>query len=272
MHSPMQCLQKAGLVGDWQITPIVNGLSHQHFHLISEHEQLVLRMYRPQSLPWLDARHELHVLSAAANQGLAPELVYQSPDCDFFISRYMAHQPVQTLSLDSLTSLLSGVAKLPIHRCMTLSERYQGYVKQGLQHSPQKISAPQVQKIRQQAEHAIEQLESIHWPPAPAFLDWHEHNLLAAPDKLYLIDYEYACLTALPLELASLVESGLVKADDWPALHGFMQQLHGQHVSEKQLKLARIVYLSFCYLWYLAHQVDEPEEMELLLTRLQRLN
>lgn len=259
-------------MGRWQVKPIANGLSHQHFHLIGPDEQLVLRIYRQQNLPWLDAQHELKVLSAAASSGLAPELVYQSPDQGFFISRYVPHQPCQRLTGQQLIDLLEAVSGLPITKEMAISERYQLYLKQALANSPELKAEQRLLAVRHRAEQALTELEAQTWPPVPTFLDWHEQNLLAGEERLYLIDYEYACLTALPLELASLYESGLVLHEDWHKVQAFMENRYAQKVSSRQLTLARTIYLSLCYLWYLAHQVNEPQEMELLKQRLKALD
>ena len=271
--TPELCLQQAGLGIDWQIKPIENGLSHQHFHLCStdSEQQLVLRLYRQQQLPWLDVAHELQVLAAAAKQQLAPELVYVSAQQDFFFARYIAHQPLQALSLVQLSSLVTTVAQLPITRPMSLSLRYHMYLQQGIQRAPDALQSKRSLDVCQRAEQALKQLAAKPWRPVPCYLDWHEQNLLAGQEKLYLIDYEYACLSALPLELASLYESGLVPAGEWPELNQLMQNLHAQSVSDEELTQARILFLSLCYLWYLAHGVDEPRALDELAQRLRQI-
>lgn len=269
--SPQACIQKAGLTGTWQMEPIANGLSHDHYLLRQGQDKLVLRIYSQQHLPWLDAEHELRVLDVAANTGLAPDIVFCPPEMDFFISRYVDHQPVSQLNLTQLQELLRAVARLPIHKVMSMSERYQMYLQHAIRHEPERLDSAPLMALRARTEQVLAELESHTWAPVPSFLDWHEQNILATPDQIYLIDYEYACLTALPLELASLYESGLANPDDWPQLQQWIEMQQGQRVSERQLRLGRYIYLSLCFLWYLAHQVDEPYEIQLLEQRLQVL-
>ncbi|MCM2681381.1 hypothetical protein [Echinimonas agarilytica] len=282
MLTPEQCLKKSGLQGDWVIRSIDQGLSHSHYKVVAHEGREVravyaMRIYQTHDRPWLDHSHELNVLTQASNLGLAPQLIYRSADDNFFISEFIEHRPLKVctegsaLSFEQGRLLLAQLRQMTIERKMSMAERYTQYVLKARQLRPSVIHDPKFIHVCSVADRALSVLNLSQWQWQPVFLDWHEQNLLYTPQNLYLIDYEYCCLSALPLEMASLYESRLFDDHQWHQLKQWMEVTYNETVSELQLHAARILYLAMCYVWYIASDVNAEQDFPEILARIARL-
>lgn len=227
------------------ISPLGGGRSNQSFLLGSGGGKMVLRINAlATALPNPNRNVETRVWRAASEAGIAPQLLYAEPGGEFLVSTFVENDLPRHPQHDSN---LAVKALGLLQRCHQLAvdvpeidyaahiERYWQVIES------QDISLDP--KLAAQRDPMNELLEEICSDGAKKGLCHHDpvvENFVGTPERLYLIDWEYAARGLHVMDYAALVE-------EWGVEDHIVCQQAG--VAPKILAQARSFYRYLCNLW-----------------------
>ncbi|MXR67127.1 phosphotransferase [Shewanella sp. JBTF-M18] len=265
-----------------QIQVLSRGLSNQNYHLTNADNQLVLRV-NSQASSQISARdHEVANWRMAEQQGIAPELVYVSPDNRFYLSRFidteedwsrlMTANPAHPLQDECVTrpgaevlllDLLKGLGHLPLpENPISVTEQWLRYYRQLAQIAesldtggmPASYLEPwhkrwlALKAHQGRVEAVLEQLNACELAPQYSHRDLNPHNLLVSQGKLWCIDYEYACSSHPLVDLASVLATHRLSTEQ---RHRLILGYLNEHPKLNDKALAAIPCAMALY-WYFA--------------------
>jgi aminoglycoside phosphotransferase (APT) family kinase protein len=238
---------------------IGGGKVNRSFLVRTRRGRFVVRLNESTALdPGLDRERELVVQAAAANAGIAPQVIYASPDRTCLITEYLEgrlwtpHYFTRMRDLRSLGARLRMLHSVPppfITRFdpMASARRYADVI---LRSDP--ADAGRIGNLLERGDEALRRSGSHERAPCIAHSDLHHANVLTA-DRIYFIDWEFAHLGDPVWDLACIL-SYYPRA----AAHGNLlleaSGLAEKAVTEAELtELARVFSL-LTYLWYRARR------------------
>ena len=221
------------------------GLSNQSYLLKSDMGKLVLRINGTGSLlPVANRSDEINIWKAAAKQGIAPPLIFVDPENRYLVSTYihndLPQQPqLNTAFADQAFSLLESCHQLNVK---ALSINYLNHI----EHYWQIIEAknqPIKPDLINQRKPIQQTLDSLHNSNTPTGICHHDPvtaNFVGTPNRLYLIDWEYAANGLQIMDYAALATEWQI--DDTAILKktGF---------NKESLAMAKALYGYLCALW-----------------------
>ncbi len=236
--------------GDLPVKPEIvgqldGGRSNRNYLLKSGNQKLVLRLNGSNTLlPGSNRGSETNIWRAASAAGLAPPLLYTDEQQGILISRYiednLPSQPAANkLIIDQAFTLLRRCHQLQVDaHSLDLAEHIQQYW--------QLIEAkgrPADQRLLKQRIPMQDLLDSSHFKDAETGLCHHDPimaNFVGSPDRLYLIDWEYAANGLLVMDYAAL-------AVEWSIDEELVIAWSG--VDPELLTKAKKLYTYLCNLW-----------------------
>ena len=236
--------------GDLPVKPEIvgqldGGRSNRNYLLKSGNQKLVLRLNGSNTLlPGSNRGSETNIWRAASAAGLAPPLLYTDEQQGILISRYiednLPSQPAANkLIIDQAFTLLRRCHQLQVDaHSLDLAEHIQQYW--------QFIEAkggPADQRLLKQRIPMQDLLDSSHFKDAETGLCHHDPimaNFVGSPDRLYLIDWEYAANGLLVMDYAAL-------AVEWSIDEELVIAWSG--VDPELLTKAKKLYTYLCNLW-----------------------
>ncbi|ABV37356.1 aminoglycoside phosphotransferase [Shewanella sediminis HAW-EB3] len=291
-------LKLAGLnfTSESVVTPLVHGLSNQNYLINDGERNWVLRVNSSASSQLCDRQSEVRNWNIAAKQGLAPKLIYVSPDHAYYLSEYIqqAHQaqwgslltakPAHPLIDDAtlwpdaetlLLPFLRGVSRLPVPKNnIGVTKQWAIYrEKLALIAANQSTLSNSVQAVQWQESHMellalendiilwLEQLNACSHSDQYSHRDLNPHNLLYKEGRIYCIDFEYACSSHPLFDLAGVLSThALSTAQRHYLIEGYLDG-HPNLTSAAKAALpgAINIYWVFAACWSLLMAADSSD-------------
>ena len=206
---------------------------------------MVLRLHSSQPpIPGIKRHNETDIWRAASTQGIAPTLLYAGQLAEFLVSTYVkTNLPARPQNNEAVLArvfdLLEHCHKLRVNAASINYSRHVSQYWQTIEDKGQ-ISNPALVKKREPMRLLLEALlESdartglCHHDPVVA-------NFVGNPDKLYLIDWEFAARGLLVMDYAALcIEWGI---DDATIVKR-------TNIDGDLLSMAKALYEYLCALW-----------------------
>ncbi|UQY45710.1 thiamine kinase [Mixta hanseatica] len=190
----------------------LNGLTGLSGKVVSGQQRWLARRIPQQPIPFISRRREWHLLRRLTASGLAPHalainqrwlLLEWLPGETLSPAAFLARQP-------ELLALLTRLHHQPLSGYrLRLLPLLQHYWQQCRQRNPRWLR--RLRQLTRQGEPAPLRLGLLH-------MDIHPGNLLAHPDGLRLIDWEYAADGDIALELAAIIGGNALNAAQHTAL------------------------------------------------------
>jgi len=250
-------LQPEHIIDDWPdwstglrsrpvlLDEISGGRSNRSFLLQSDIGKLVLRINGPGSLlPGASRDNEIRIWQEASKQGIAPPLVFVDPNNNFLVSTFINSKlpprpQLNPACVDQVFSLLDRCHRLDINAA-TINyfdhiEHYWQIIESG-----NKSPAPTLIKQRKPMRLMLESLLNSDTPTGLCHHDPVIANFVGSPDRLYLIDWEYAANGLQIMDYAALASEW--KLDDATILEH-------TNIEPGLFTKTRVLYRYLCLLW-----------------------
>ena len=221
------------------------GRSNRSYLLKSGGQMLVLRLSGSDTLlPGSNRHSEMKIWQAASDAGLAPPLLYANVQQGILVSAYiedrLPSQPEASQSfVDHAFTLLKRCHQLDVDApSLDLSEHIRQYWQ--LIEARGGPSDPTLLKQRQPMQ---DLLESATFKGAKTGLCHHDPiiaNFVGGPERLYLVDWEYAAKGLLVMDYAAM-------AVEWGIDDALVTARSG--IDPELLTMAKKLYTYLCKLW-----------------------
>lgn len=221
------------------------GLSNRSYLLKSDIGKLVLRINGPGSLlPGANRNDEINIWKAAAKQGIAPPLIFVDPRYRYLVSTYInsdlpAKPQLNKTIIDRAFSLLKSCHQLEVKASSINYVNHIEHYWQIIEAKNQPIN-PGLIKQRKPIQQTLDSLLHSNTPTGICHHDPVKPNFIGTPDRLYLIDWEYASTGLQIMDYAAL-------ATEWNLEDSTILE-HTKYDSELLTK-AKAVYRYLCLLW-----------------------
>jgi len=225
--------------------PLSGGRSNRSFLLDSDGSKMVLRLNGANLfLPGANRNSETGIWQAASEQGIAPHLLHVDEQAGFLVSTYISNSllPKPLLNenfVDQAFGLLKRCHQLDVDApgidyLSHIEHYWQVIERKNHLHNP---------ALSEQREPMLKTLEALLNSNAPTGLCHHDPvaaNFVGNPEKLYLIDWEYAAQGLLVMDYAAL-------ATEWNINDATTQKQTG--IKPELLTNAKALYGYLCSLW-----------------------
>lgn len=221
------------------------GRSNQSFLLDSDIGKLVLRINAAASLlPGASRENEIRTWQAASKQGIAPPLVFVEPRNQYQVSTYidsdLPTQPqLNPVCVDQAFDLLNRCHQLNIN---TPTINYADHINHYWQiiKAGHKTPSPTLSKQRKPMQLLLESLLASDTPTGLCHHDPVTANFVGTPERLYLIDWEYAANGLQIMDYAALATEWQI--DDTTVLER-------TKFKREVLSQAKMLYGYLCNFW-----------------------
>jgi len=227
------------------VGPLSGGLSNRSFLLDSAGKKMVLRLNNSSALlPGLNRNDESSIWQAASAGGIAPRLLYVDQAAGHLVSAYIDNSltpqhPSQSVFTDQALELLARCHQLEVDAGEI---DYTSHIEQYWRIIESKYPLPDP-ALTQQREPMQAVLETLLRSGSPMGLCHHDPvvaNFVGKPQRLYLVDWEYAARGLLVMDYAAL---GIEWNIDDPVI------LAATGIDQEQLFMAKALYGYLCELW-----------------------
>lgn len=209
--------------------------------------------------PGLDRERELALHAAAAEAGLAPPVVYATPDRTALITEYVDGRLWTPHYFSRMRDLRSLGQRLRVLHAVTppsIAQYDPLATARGYADTIIRSDAGEAGRIHMLLANGIESLAKSGWgdrPPAIVHGDLHHGNVLTA-DRVYFIDWEYAQV-ADPLHDLACILAYYPRAASHGALLLEAAGLDATGVTPAMLNELTSVFTLVNYLWFRARRV-----------------
>lgn len=221
------------------------GRSNHSFLLASPAGKLVLRINGGDAcLPGADRGNEVQIWRAASERGIAPPLLYADAGNRYLVSHYIesdlpadprADTAIREQAFNLLASCHQMAVNAPVIDYASHIERYWQVIEAGKQ-----PPSPALSKRRLPMQSLLESLIASETPTGLCHHDPVIENFVGNPQRLYLIDWEYAATGMQIMDYAAL-------ATEWQMDDRFVLASTG--LDRQQLDMAKALYNYMCALW-----------------------
>ena len=221
------------------------GRSNRSFLLDSDLGKLVLRINGAGALlPGTERHDEITIWRAASQRGIAPPLVFVDTRNRYLVSTYIdnglpQHPQTNPAVIDHAFKLLEGCHQLNINASQidyfNHIEHYWQLIEAG-NHPPE----PSLVEQRQPMQQVLESLIHSNTPTGLCHHDPVIQNFVGSPERLYLIDWEYAAIGLQIMDYAAL-------ATEWEIDDATMRRRTG--IDPGLLTDAKAIYAYLHALW-----------------------
>lgn len=215
--------------------------------------EYVVRHYSP-DVTGVCRQQELRCQHAAAGAGLSPAPLCLNNHQQVLISEFLADGSELVLTDVRIDEMAEKLVILHRLRVQTPVLDPLGYLLDLKQHHHHRWTR-QAEQSYCEVQQVIADFIAMPADIVLTHLDLHPGNLLWQQHRIWLLDFEYAQLADSSLDLASIIESfQLTEAQSDQLLlayHRVRPSSKSQNWPRK-LAAARVIYLAFCWLWYLA--------------------
>ena len=258
---------------------IGGGKVNRSFLVRTRRGRFVVRLNESaESDPGLDRVRELVLHTAAAAAGIAPAIIYASPDHSCFITDYVEgrswtpHYFTRMRDLRALglrLAMLHALAPPAMARFdpMVTARRYAETIIRG---DPGEMD--RIGNLLERGDQAFERSGSRRRPACIVHSDLHHGNVLTA-DRIYFIDWEYAHLGDPLFDLACII-GYYPRAVSHGELLLKASGLDAQGATEVELTELTRVFNLLTFLWYRARRLTRSvtaTDLQLEATALRRM-
>jgi len=227
------------------VEALCGGRSNQSFLLDSDIGKLVLRINGTGSLlPGANRSNEITIWQAASKHGIAPPLVFVDPQNQYLVSTYINNKlpsqpPFNPGYIDQAFDLLNRCHQLDLK---TSNINYHTHIEHYWQiiQSSNKPLNPALVKQRKPMQSTLESLIISKTPTGLCHHDPVTANFVGTPNRLYLIDWEYAATGLQIMDYAAL-------ATEWQLDDAAI--LTRTDFQPESLTRAKALYKYLCSLW-----------------------
>nr|WP_275658949.1 phosphotransferase [Shewanella sp. Isolate11] len=257
------------------VVSLSRGLSNQNFLITQASGQYVLRVNSLASNAICSRSAEVANWRAAESGQLAPELMFVSADRQYFLSEFIvtdkdwselmtansAHPLIDNHQHwggveEQLLSLLNRLSQLPApDNHISASEQWQTYLTSlsqcAIKHEPDSQWQQRYLHFlthQTRVKQILAMLDSCMLSAQYCHRDLNPHNLLLKDNRLYCIDFEYACLSHPLTDLASVLATHRLST---PQRHWLISQYLSGHPHLTQDALTAVPAAIELY-WYFA--------------------
>ena len=225
--------------------PLSGGRSNRSFLLDSDGLKMVLRINGSEMvLPNSNRSSEIKIWQAASYAGIAPPLLYVDERGQFLVSTYIENDlPAKPHNdahlIDHALDLLNQCHRLTVEAPYI---DYSRHIEQYWQIIENK-EAPTNPALLKQREPMQQLLENITNSAPQTGLCHHDpviENFVGSPDRLYLIDWEYAANGLLVMDYAAF-------GVEWGIEDAVIAERTG--IDPELLSIAKVFYQYECSLW-----------------------
>lgn len=235
-----------------QVQALSHGASNQSYYVKTAQGEYVLRCYPADS--GVCRQQELRCQHAAAAKGLAPTPLCLNNHYQVMLSEYIHGGEPFDYARHGADALLAVLAEFHQLQVQTASLDYASYLLQLLAALPADCHVSEALLVK--VQQAAEQLSSMTPDIVLCHLDLHQGNLLWAHNTLWLLDFEYSQQADSCLDLAALsLHFNLDKTAEARMIecYAYLRQCNElETLIAEKLPAAKLLYSSFCWLWYLA--------------------
>ncbi len=227
------------------VRPLHGGRSNRNYLLKSGDQHLVLRINgRDSLLPNSNRSNESKIWQAASTAGLAPSLLYADAQQGILVSAYIADnlpgRPEASKSIvEHAFNLLERCHQLDVDvHSLNYSQHIQQYWQQ-----LEAMGVPASLSLLEQRKPMQKLVESLLGSSERSGLCHHDPviaNFVGSPDRLYLIDWEYAAQGLVVMDYAAL-------AVEWGIADEVVVARSG--IEPESLSMAKDLYRYLCALW-----------------------
>jgi thiamine kinase-like enzyme len=173
----------------------LDGWSNHTYLLKRENEAYVVRIPIQKNVPWLNRAHESTHINCIKGLHITPPTVYDDPTSGIAIREYFPGKVISEDATHTTPAQLDGMAailkRLHTSPCTFVSLPLFEFLAHDMHYIEQCFELdPRYADLKAYAAR-IEQ----KWPniqTTPCHMDPNPHNFLCAPDKVWLIDFEFA--------------------------------------------------------------------------------
>ncbi|MCH8538832.1 MAG: phosphotransferase [Alkalimonas sp.] len=235
------------------MAPLSHGTTNLSYWVKTSRGEYVVRHYSP-DVTGVCRQQELRCQHAAAVAGLSPAPLCLNNHQQVLISEFLADGTELQLTDQRLPDMAKQLVALHRLGVQTPVLDPASYLSELKQHHHHGWSA-QAQQVYRAVQQVIAEFMAMPADIVLTHLDLHPGNLLWQQQRIWLLDFEYAQLADSSLDLASLIESFQLTESQSQQLLRAYHQLRPSSQSlnwPAKLAAARVIYLAFCWLWYLA--------------------
>ncbi len=207
----------------------------------------------------LDRQREIVLHTAAANSGMAPHIIYASPDHSCLVTDYLegrlwtSHYFTRMRDLRSLGQRLRTLhaitpPSMPRFDPLAAARRYADVI---VQDEPSE--AARLEALLESGAASLARSGSARRAPTIVHNDLHSGNVITA-DRLYFIDWEYAQVGDPLLDLAALI-TYYPRASAHASLLLSASGLDSRGATPVMLEELTNVFTLLTYLWYRARRI-----------------
>ncbi len=211
------------------VKAFTGGKTNQSYLLQDNAKFWVLRLGSGADHLGVNRAREFAIHAAVAKIGLAPRVLYQSSEPDFWITEYIEGESHATLSDDKLTALLDALAKV---RQLPLDLPVFDY-------NQQLRNLSGKDRLDDTLCRALETLDTCG-TIGLCHHDLNPNNVIFSGNQPMLIDWEYAALGVVEMDLASALLEWKISPQKIASLSGVKSSL---------LEAACDVYRALCRYW-----------------------
>ncbi len=227
------------------LEPLSGGRSNRSFLLDSDGLRMVLRINGSETaLPNSNRSDEIKIWQAASKHGIAPRLLYVDKQSRFLVTTYISSDlPAESQHDDRLIVRALGL----LRQCHQLEVEaptinYTSHIQkywQIIEGKEARIN-PALIKQREPMQLLLETLLNSGSPTSLCHHDPVKENFVGNPERLYLIDWEYAAHGLTVMDYAAL-------SVEWEVDDNIIME--GTDLEAEPLAKAKTLYKYLCNLW-----------------------
>lgn len=240
-----------------------HGTTNLSYWVKTERGEYVVRHYSP-DVTGVCRQQELRCQHAAAVTGLSPAPLCLNNHQQVLISEFLADGIALHLTEQRIPEMASHLVALHRLRVQTPVLDPADYLLDLKQHHHQHWTK-QAEQSYQDVQQVVTQFMAMPADIVLTHLDLHPGNLLWQQQRIWLLDFEYAQLADSSLDIASIIESFTLSQ---PHIQQLMDAYFKHRPAARlvnyptKLAAARVIYLAFCWLWYVALEGGEQAALQ----------
>jgi thiamine kinase-like enzyme len=225
------------------VGPLSGGRSNRSFLLDSDGNRMVLRLNGADSfLPGASRNSEFGIWQAASKQGIAPPLLHLDEAAGYLVSSYIESSPIPQHNhayIDQAFGLLKRCHQLDVD---APGIDYAGHIEQYWQvlENKSRLLNPALNEQRGPMRLLLQEIINSNTPTGLCHHDPVTENFVGHPDRLYLIDWEYAAHGLPVMDYAAM-------AVEWGINDATLLAQTG--IKPELLAMAKALYGYLCALW-----------------------
>ena len=222
------------------------GFNNISYLLKTAKKSYIIRVFKSNESVNVSREFEYKIQKKAHKKGITSKPIFLNEE--FMIYEYTKGIHKSKLSKIELKNLVSKIKTF--HKFKTDEKPYD--LKKDLENYSKKLSSQKSKKLINKSLKSIKKLEKYKYEPVLSHHDLNPKNIIFDKNSLKIIDWEYAGVNDRFFDLACVcVEFKLTKDEEKIVFHNYFRSSKKYH--QIKLKHYKIIYDSFCKLWFEAN-------------------